>query len=157
MFTSALAILAALSLFMGCEDEVLGDTGVQPVADTGGLEHGPMDPDMFARTATYYIANTLNAANEYTGCSSAVRVTATGTGITKIVLTDAGFTFDTLTSGGTTRLYDTWYNQGTTRWDKDWTSTSTGYGMVGTIKVVVTGTTITGLSFWFTDSMGCVD
>ncbi|MEI6510415.1 MAG: hypothetical protein WCO25_00045 [Candidatus Uhrbacteria bacterium] len=161
-------ILSVLSMLflVGCDDgqpptgdavaELLSDTA-EFLADTGALpEHEPMAAAYVMRTSTYYISNPHVAANNYTGCASAVRVQATGTGITSITLTNTTYTFDVLSSASTNSLVDTWFTQDPTRiaWDKD-NSSSLGPVVFDTITVRVVNTTLTHLYYWFTDSKSC--
>lgn len=119
-----------------------------------------VDPATGMKTKTYYVSNPTSA-----GCSSALKLTAKGTSITKISpsgcvisCTDCGIapTWDSLTSAGVSTLSDTWYNQ-SDKFDKDYTS-ATGQAWCDSsvpVTVVVTGSSITSLSYWFTDDSDC--
>lgn len=161
-------IMTALLGFLGgCAEQTAptGDAVADLLSDTAGLledtgvlpERGPMDEEFLARTSTYYISNPHNAGNGWVGCASAVRVKATGTGITSITMTNTTYSFDVLSSAATTSLTDTWYTHDAHAllWDKDWTSSTTGPVVFDTITVKVVNTTLTHLYYWFTDSTSC--
>lgn len=147
------AVLLSLLGLAGCEaDEVATENAPAPT----------MGVDELGRiTKTYYVSNPSAG-----GCSSALWLQARGTGITSVVPYGCNLdgtnnpahpTWDSLTSGGVNTLSDTWYIRGTA-FDKDNTSASSHAwcGQWNVVTVQVTGTTVTGLSYWFTDNSRCV-
>ncbi len=147
----------------GCDESMIADPATESSADTAANE--PIDvpdaPDgMTAKvTKTYYVYNPTSG-----GCANALQLTATGTGITSITPSGCWVDYwgpapswDTLTSGGTTKLTDTWYIRGT-KFDKDNASASyqAWCGSSDRVTVKVTGTTVTRLTYWFTDDADCI-
>jgi hypothetical protein len=144
----------------GCDESMIDEPNGIEAADSA---NEPLDvPEapigMNAKvTKTYYVSNPNK-------CSNALRLTATGTGITEIKPSGCWIdywgpapTWDTLTSAGTSTLTDTWYIRGTA-FDKDYTSATyqAWCGSDDLVTVKVTGTTVTKLTFWFTDDPDCI-
>ncbi|HBR80797.1 TPA: hypothetical protein DEA21_04125 [Candidatus Uhrbacteria bacterium] len=161
---AVMAIIAFLPLTIGCAptDIVSEDTG-DIEADLWDEDLIP-DPETFESviTRTYYVYNPTTG-----GCSSALRLTARGSRITKILpsgcvvngtAATAHPSWTTLTSGGVSTLVDTWYARTGDRFDH--TATSANYyewcDSHAMVTVRVTGSSVTGLSYWFTDSTRCV-
>ena len=150
-----------LSVVAGCaSDSVSTDTGVDSSSE-GRLDAWEASEKSVVKT--YYVFNPTS-----NGCSSALKLTAEGTGITKIALSGCEVdatgrvpTFDSKTSGGTSKLSDTWYMRGTVStatFDKDYTSANyqAWCDLHTQVTVKVTGTSVTGLLYWFTDDLDCV-
>ncbi len=151
LLTRAFPLLCLINLLPACAEEddfpEMDDDG-NFVAESGREE---IDPATGMKTAYYYVSNPT------ADCSTALQLTAKGTGLTAVTPSGGGITWDSLTSGGTTSLGDTWFYKDTYyRMDKDWTGSS-GYLALGTVTVKVTGTTVTKLSYWFTDWTGDCD
>lgn len=148
--------LLPLFLLVGCatSSSASVDTSADTAVPAKELEPSANGRNSRAVTRTYYIYNPTSA-----GCSSALRLTARGSGITSIVPTGCYGppTWDSLTSAGASTLTDTWYARGT-RFSKDYTSASTAAwcdeGNLVTVRV--TGASVTSLSYWFTDSSACI-
>ncbi|MFA6131446.1 MAG: hypothetical protein WC702_00030 [Patescibacteria group bacterium] len=164
VFALVLAFLFGLFGLSACEAppveaEVVYDTAGDPIEAVAP----DMDADMLERTNTYYIYNPTSG-----GCSSALWLKATGSRITKITpsgcvvngtAATAHPSWDSLTSSGTSTLQDTWYNR-SNKFDKDYTS-ATGEAWCGNdtstkVKVIVVGTSISHLYYWFTDDGDCI-
>lgn len=150
-----LTSLPFLLLLASCEmqAEEASDTGDNPDAVS-------FDEFGNARvTKTYYVSNPTSS-----GCANALRLTAKGTGITEIKPSGCMLngntwripSWDSLTSAGTTQLSDTWYVR-SSAFDKDYTSASSEAwcGPSNQVTVKVTGTTVTSLTYWFTDDQDC--
>jgi hypothetical protein len=123
------------------------------------------DPETFEPVLTryYYINNPTTSG----GCSNALRLTATGTNLTRIIpsgctVNGTGATahpsWTTLTSAGAISLSDTWYDRQYDQFDHAATSANwyAWCGSGNTVTVRVTGTTVTRLTYWFTDDTRCV-
>ena len=159
-----LAVMAHMLLLMvffgGCGVEGDRQDGSHDiVAEPADVEVA--DPNALMRTNYYYVSNPPATSG---GCSSALRLSASGTGITEVTPQSGCWinqlgphpSWDSKTSAGTTYLSDTWYLQGTA-FDKDYTF-ATGEAWcdpANTVTVKVVGTTITSLTYWFTDDWDC--
>ncbi|MBI5794540.1 hypothetical protein HZA87_05705 [Candidatus Uhrbacteria bacterium] len=151
----------------GCAQETPGsvdtaDNILNADGEYDGMELGVEADAKGSVTKTYYIYNPTSG-----GCSSALKLTAKGTKITKIVplgcvVNGTGATahpsWTTLTSGGTSPLSATWYDR---KYDTFTTAaTSANWydwcGSTDLVTVKVTGTSVSSLSYWFTDSSSCV-
>lgn len=154
-------VFLIMSLVLGCAEELPGDGSEAEVifgeldpADAAeeedvvsNLDADDPDDDAAKSTSkTYYVSNPTS------DCSSALRLTASGTKVTSIKpKSSTGATFDTLTSSGTSSLSDTWYCDTVGVCDKDRAS-ATGCGLLGTVTVTVAASTsVSGLKYWFTD------
>ncbi len=117
------------------------------------------DPNALMKINYYFVSNPTAG-----GCASALRLSASGTGITNVQPSGCWVDYwgpapswDPLNSAGTTYLSDTWYIQGTA-FDKDYTSATyqAWCGSTDQVTVRVVGTTITSLTYWFTDDYDCI-
>lgn len=146
----ALLLIGLLESIVGCAEEVPVDTagGFNEDGEYSGVELGVEADAKSTVTKTYYVSNPYSAANDYSGCSNGLKLTGSGSKITSVKPSGGGVSWDTLTSAGTSTLYDTWYCKGSTC-DKDYTSGVCFY--LGTVTVKVTGTTVSSLKYYFTD------
>ncbi len=155
-------LLGSISILSACrqDDDIVPGLGYEAFDDGTLVEHSPMDESMLERTYTYtyYVSNPSAG-----GCSSALRLTATGTGITSITPSGCWIdelgpapSWDALTSASVNSLLDTWFIRGTA-FDKD--NVSANYqawcGTANQVRVRVVATTVSHLYFMFTDDYDC--